>query len=73
MELTFTEHDFYEECRRRNKEKFISIASKNIEEEQKKDGGVNIPHFLEAQSAYDEFEKCGFFDEYGRLKPLPKA
>ena len=61
------------EVRNRNKAKFIAIATKDIEKQQALEGGVNIPAFLEAEQAYNEFDRAGCFDEYGRLKPMPQA
>ena len=72
MTEKFTQ-EFYTEIRRRNKEKFIAVVSKEIEKEQAKEDGVNIPAFLEAEDAYNEFLNAGCFDEYGRLKPIPEV
>lgn len=73
MDTTEFTTQFYEEVRRRNKAKFIAIATKDIEKEQAKEGGINIPAFLEAEDAYNQFKNANCFDEYGRLKPLPQA
>ena len=73
METVQFTHQFYEEVRRRNKEKFIAVATKDIEKEQAKEGGINLPAFTEAENAYNEFDRAGCFDEYGRLKPMPQA
>lgn len=73
METVQFTHQFYEEVRRRNKEKFIAVATKNIEKEQAKEGGINLPAFTEAENAYKEFENAGCFDEYGRLLPIPEV
>jgi hypothetical protein len=64
------EKEFFNEIRERNKAKFISIVSKDIEKQQKKEGGIHIPSFLEAETAYNEFQKAGCFDQYGYLKPI---
>lgn len=66
-------HDFYAEVQRRNKQKFIEVATKNIEKEQAEAGGINLPAFTEAENAYNEFKNAGCFDEYGRLLPLPEV
>jgi len=63
-------HEFYQEIRERNKAKFIKIATKGIEKEQKEQGGVNIPAFLEAENAYNQFKNAGAFDDYGYLKQM---
>lgn len=61
-------HQFYVEVKKRNKAKFIEIATKEIQKEQAEENGINIPAFLEAENAYKEFQKAGLFDEFGRLQ-----
>lgn len=67
MEMT---NEFYNEIRQRNKAKFIAVTSKKIDEfnKQNNPNGVNLPSFIEAEQAYNNFSQAGCFDEYGRLK-----
>lgn len=58
--------------RKINKEKFIAIVIRKLEEEHKKQDGVYLPEFEEARQVYEEFKRNGCFDEEGYLKPLPK-
>lgn len=59
------EKEFTKEIRKRNKAKFIEFVSKEIEKFQT---GVCVPAFIEANEAYNEFEKAGLFDYYGYLR-----
>lgn len=67
MEMT---NEFYNEIRKRNKAKFIAVTSKKFDEFNKQNdpNGVNLPSFIEAEQAYNNFCQAGCFDEYGRLK-----
>ena len=60
------EKEFLKEIRKRNKNKFIEIVSKEIKKFQT--GFVNIPEFVEAEEAYNEFQKANLFDSYGYLR-----
>lgn len=62
------EQELKQELQERNKKMFIATATKMIEREQQKENEVNIPAFMEAEKAYDEFKKAGAFNEYGFLK-----
>ena len=66
--------EFFTEIRNRNKAKFIAITSKKIEEfnRQNNPNGVELPSFIEAEQAYNNFQRAGLFDNYGYLKPLPE-
>lgn len=67
----FEAEDFYREIRKRNKAKFISVVTKQIEKENAKNGNsVNIPEFLEAEATYEDFKRADAFDCYGFLKPI---
>ena len=60
------EKELVKEIRKRNKNKFIEIVSREIKKLQT--GFVNIPEFIEAEEAYNEFEKANLFDYYGYLR-----
>lgn len=56
--------------RKINKEKFIEIVTRQLEEHHAKEGGVFIPEFQEAKQIYNAFKSAGCFDENGYLKPM---
>ena len=59
------EKEFIKEIRKRNKKKFIDFVSKKIKEFQT---GINLPEFVEAEIAYNDFKKAGMFDIYGYIR-----
>lgn len=63
-------NEFYAEIRERNKAKFIKVRSEQIRRENEKNGGVNLPEFLDAENDYNAFLNAGCFDQYGFLKPI---
>ena len=64
------ETEFYAEIRERNKQKFIKLRTEQIRRENEKNGGINIPEFLDAENDYNDFLNAGCFDCYGYLKPI---
>lgn len=64
--------DFYKTCRKENKKRFIELMTRKIKQEQKRIGGIDLPAFIYAIDAYNQFKKAGCFDEYGRLKQRPE-
>lgn len=56
--------EFYKEIRKRNKDKFIALRSKEIEAQQK---GVDIPAFMYAQQEYNTMLNNGLVNHYGEV------
>lgn len=63
-------NEFYKEIRKRNKENFIAIRTKQLKEEHKNQNGVFIPEFLDALNEFEQFQAADAFDSYGYLKPM---